>query len=763
MKLTKRILVVLAAVAILASCFVFASSAEAATDNIEDILEYYDNPQYVLENFDALTVGDAYSYVKRDDEFGVKTEFVSSGALIAADPSAADNLVLSYTETEASNEDKPFGYVIVPDEPSTKFVAIVRIRADKPENAAAMSFGFNVYATAANGAPVGENRLVSPLTLNFETGVVTYARASAVDASVFNYLPVNGVTVEAGKWYTVSFIMNCERATYSFSIQEDGEKAYNSVEVSLGDAALVEEFNAYFVSGPRSVGASSYIDDVNLFSGSFIRGSESRNEATTKALVELKALLETELDLETEVRIAEVFARLAETDFEPVAIEGVELEEAQELFSSAKDSVPATYEKAFVSEVTNIDASRSFSRRQKQITLVEKYMASLSEDQLSLNYDAVKAYKAEKRALDEIERDSLAYIAAIEEYDETSRVYSYILDSYDTLSSYSSRNGSYPGVYECASTFSELEKKATEIRANVSAFRGGVAAMRANLDFASVYAGYVEATAVYKDGVIHSDVDSNTVPGLVGDIAFYLEEQVRLTKIIEECEGFISAVNRASSAMYYATMKTELAVAELYLDDNIDEYVVEDEYPGIEEAKTNLIAVRSKVATLEAAAAAYVEAVAEISKQATFTEKRMAVEYAYALKESGNVIGIAGVAEANIALANADNLLEVLEGSSKTLIETVEKLGGTSLTLSERRELIMTAKNAYANAEPTYQGVSEAGNALSSYMQEYAAEVAAINASFSELVCNANTIAGAGINQSRFDGVIGVIRAIYAD
>jgi len=757
MKFSKRILVVLAVVAMLVSSFAFASSAEFTADNIEDVLEYYQEPTYVSDNFSGTAAGAGYAYSVDSD--GYSAEITTGSAHGAVD---GENAYLEYVGIKNGNDATPFGYTITSDASRTKLVVSMRIKADKAEALEAPVFSVAIYARNGDGAPVGENGLVVPVTVDFNTGKVSYAKVSATDSTVFNYVPISDLAVECGKWYTLNLIINCNKGVYTFSLAPAGGTAYNSPAISLGDAESFDEASVRFVNLPENEKSKMGIDDVAIYGGTYLRGSKTLATATGEALVNLSALAATDIDIETQIRISKVYEVITTSSlYTPTAIEGKTVEEISALYEAAKLYINATGEKAFSYNVSIIDETRSYSRRLAHIETIEYYLSRLSVAQKEkLSEDVVK-YQAEIRKLDELRRDSLEYIEAIDKYDPENRTYSYIISSYDYISELDGRNGSYPGVYEKLDKFTELETKRNEIVYNVTTFQTSVAAMKSTeADFITRYNGYLEAKKVYNGGAIHGDVDVSTVAGLTADIASYAAIEAELKVIIDECEAFITAVKSAQLSTYYITIKTELVTAELYVDADTTAYTVEADYPGVKEASDSIAAIKARLAEMEAGASAYIAAVNDIANKTTFEEKKAAVNNAYTLKEKGDVIGIDGVQEANLALANADATLDVLEGNSKTLINSVAQLADESLTLAERREQIIIAKGAVDSAEPTYVGVADAKAKLEQYIAAYDAQVSALNSAFSAVVEVANEYASANVNQVKFYKIVEIIKAL---
>lgn len=877
MKLTKRICVVLVAMAVLVSGFVLSGSAEFTEDNIEDILEYYMYPQYLSEDYQSYAVGASYTLSD-----GISA-FMSDKGIIAADPSNSSNKVLSSGTHALSNEEGYFGYELsFSQEMISELALTMRIRSDKGIAKTLPKFAVSVSSYDENNAPVGENGMITPITVDFETGVVQYAKVSASDATAFNYFPVAGLSVNSGMWYTVTLVVDCNKGTYRFSIISDNGDSYESSAISLGEAELVGELSARYFSLPANAGSNNYIDNVEINRGTILRGDTTREEATAEALYNLAELAANEdIDLETELRIAAVYEVILESDYEPVYTKFFDEETVKKLYEGARDYVPQVKLRAYLNAVDEIDTTRSFRRRSNKIDeiaaiienieskhfaveanslyfieqvklaaaeyidsmnskiaeevaelredaakegisaeqlaainaeidkynalpaeiskILNAYYAELAdaskadtrlvklEDDLEAlleNYgsvrkiarSAVKAitecdelvvlvdtaranYKSEILELRKIKVDSEAFVDVMSSYDPDSMVYSYITSTYEELLSYLYVDTSYdyPTVYNYSDEFNSLVEKAEQIIANKDRFMNAVSAMTAaNAGFSVQYENYLIASEFFNgtEIVIHSDVDANTINGFLVAKDKYFAKAEELKVTIDACESFIIAAGRANAATLYGTVIKELAAAKACVAEGTN---VVDDYPGVKEAKETVAAVEVKLKNMEDGAKAYVSAVAAIEAKTSFAEKKAAVAAAYGLKASGNVVGYPGVSEANIALDKYSESIDVLEGNSKTLVESVAKLADNSLTLAERRELIIIAQNASKGAEPTYSGVSAAKERLAVYVQDYKANVAEINAEFNKQIVNSSSVAGAAVNQPKFYGVVEII------
>ncbi|MBQ7333366.1 MAG: hypothetical protein IJW38_03350, partial [Clostridia bacterium] len=724
--------------------------------------------------------------------------------------------------------------------------------------------------------------IVTPLTLDFESGEVYYARVNAADSTMYTSVPVSDIdfAIKEETWYTVTLFINGTKGSCNFTLESESGNRYESSAISLGEAEYINELNPSFTTLPISSGASCYIDDVEFYPGTFIRGDEDIYEVTVNTLAGIATLLDEELDFDTKLKIVKVYEAIIDSSFTPSFSNKYDKAYVVALYESAKAYIPATYTEIFCEEAASIDSGKSYARRQDKLVELEAYFpvingesfyldninaqitelenkvfadfdSAISENQrresgltaeeikaldeelealkasradaekafdvykialtkkensdtrvdalsdtlsdliadfessTELLYDAIDviteneellakliaaidAYNAEIKNLEEVKKDSEAFISYMKTYNPDSRDYTYILDSYAQLKECKLRDNSYNYSYNSPScvyyyipTYEALEKRVSEMNSVINKFKESVLIMQEpDADFNRIFnVGYVSAKSVYNDGKIYEGVDVETVPGLIADIAKYLEIEAGFSVTIDACENFITSVNVAEFNTLYENKKTALIAAKQLMETDTN---INDAYPGVLDAKAKIATIEEEIKVIEDAAAAYIAAVAEIGTKTNFYTKKAAIDKALALQAAGNVLGIAGVAEANNAILNYSAEIQILEGNSKTFIESVSKLENTSLTLAERRELIIVAESAKVGVEPTYDGVSAASAALVEYKEAYKASVEAINSAFSCEIANVSTVAGASANQNRYYSVIELVKLIVA-
>ncbi len=877
MKLTKRILVVALMLALLVSAFAFTSSAEFTEDNIDDILEYY-YPKYVKENFNSAK--DTYCAPLHSS---VSVDLKTDLAKIVTDPDNENNDYLSYYYVADDNDPGYFGYAFSLEAGVPELIFSMKVRVERGMAQVLPTYSIKLSAYDASGNPVGEASLVTPISLNFETGEVTYAKVNPADASSYTNVPVEDIDfyIEEDVWYTVTLVINCEEGKYDFSLASDEDDLYEASDISLGNASVIEDLNAVFTTLPATSGSTSLIDDVEFYRGTFFRGDEDIDEITVETLSGIATLLEGDLDFETKLKIIEVYRAIFNSGYEPGFSNKYTEAEVKALYESAKAFIPAAYTEFFCEEATTVDSGKSYARRQDKLIELAVYFPIMNgesfyldnidnaltalEDAVFADFDsavaehsrkyaeaktaeevaaldeeleainearasaekafndykvslakkektdtrisdlndtvsaaigdfeassecleasieiiteneallaklrtALDAYNAEIKSLDEVKKDSEKFINYMKTFNAESRDYTYLLDAHKQIMEYKLRDNSYnysynnpDCVYYYIPTFEALEKRIEEMNAVIGQFKDSVLIMQEpDADFNRKFnVGYLSAKAVYNDGKIYEGIDVATVPGLANDIAKYLEIEAGFSVTIEASENFIASVDAAMFNTLYETKKAALATAKALLETDVN---INKAYPGVAEAEAKIATVEADLKALEDAAAAYIAAVAKIGTQTTFNAKKAAIEAALVLQATGNVPGVAGIAEANGALANYSAEIQILEGNSKTFIDSVAMLDNENLTLAERRALIIIAEGVKAGAEPTYDGVEEALKKLADAKEAYKARVEAINSAFSSEISKVSSVAGASVSQNRYYSVIELIKLIVA-
>lgn len=357
---------------------------------------------------------------------------------------------------------------------------------------------------------------------------------------------------------------------------------------------------------------------------------------------------------------------------------------------------------------------------------------------------ALEKYAAIETAIQIFEDFSETFINSASLYNPDNKDYAYMTtwrDNLDLL--FAKASTTYPGMADAIATYNALKAKVLAIETNANKFINAVSQMTVmkagsvsatapylTTNFADLYAKYSTAMTVYADGTVHPGLDASTYPGLsekvtafAGTNGFKLYVEGRIL----DCVTFVNAVMKAKSSSNYVSKLAELDKAALYLDSNVEKSL--ENYTGVADAVTLYATLRKELADNVSDANAYIAAVNAINMTASYSALKSAVAAANALREKGNIPGIAGVQEANVKFSAAEAKVISLEGNSKTLIDAVTALKEAK-TVSERRELIFIAINAKDKAEDSITGVTDAKAELQTQIEKFNTDVAAANAEF---------------------------------
>lgn len=787
MKFAKKFFVVFAAMALLVSCLAISSSATSdfTADNIEDVIEYRIYKTYMIETFenyeetyDDEFLGVLHGYTYADDSRVDNSVFTFSESgknslLYAVEADGDDNKVLKVTNTSNNEID----YVAKFDEATDKLVVSLRIKTNdfdfvigdgNPVNGSKFSIKLQVNNPAAE---VNKTPTLTMFTMDCrdtENMKFTFCEYSEVEGTnVYAETAVTNIAPELDKWYQVDAVFDFAEGSYTVDIEsEDGEVGGTGVQ-SLGTLKSAKLVRLLMNDAQGKTGTVTYLDDLLVYQGSFVRDVENKEKATSEAIINLDAFAKN-ASLEDRVKIADVYKQLfgkGQDDIGYTTTLGTpNKDKVDAIIADSEAYMNSTYAEALTTYVGSLKDLTYYDKIDMMEYAAPFYeMFADMEGPLAEDVEeAMELYEAEPAVLDNIRLHSDLFGQLLMGFDPDNKDYNYIKEQYEALSLFVKRDATYKFAEEndiaeedikfatigdAEAIFTALKTKKAEIEAAADNFMAIVDRMSAEpvpqQNFAALYTAYTEANAAYNGGVIHRGLDNSTYPGLSAAIALYNIRCDYVEARVAESNEFISIVNAANASTYYPTIIAQLNEAAPYLDADIANKSVELEFAGVADAKATYVALQTKVAGMVADSTAYLNAVNAIDMTAAYSALKTAVDAALALEEKGAVLGIAGVIEANIKLAEAEAKIMSLEGNSETLKSAVEQLKAAK-TIAERRELISIASNAQAKAEASITGVSAAKTELEAQIAKYNADVAAANAALvaaSEVACDVASFA----------------------
>ncbi len=779
MKLTKRILVAVLSLALLASVFVFSATAENTFNaegitDIEDILEYYTLDDYLADNYDNGEWNTEYTVT--DSDWPASKKYPPIQVTTENDPTATEeDGVLSVSLPF----NKKSGYMMGSDTGSKEILTDTLLLTfdiyfeDTCDKNLLYELKVGTVPEKEGGRPsAGKSTILGITFVEKSNGPRFFYSDWDANTQAFkgtsSQKTFEDMIPETGKWYSISIAVNAKEDVFSFSITDTAENiTATSGELDMSGCAGVWGFYCYgqFASNSgrteaekKTTAVKYYIDDMEIYEGTYVRYPSYKEEITATHLADLDRLYNAESsDNATKLRIAEVLAFLYGLDEESFP------SSLREILPDAEKYINETYAAVFCEAVAAIDKASTYYERMAHLDVIEGYDVNLpANSELSGRpgitselYDAVVACRElveeEKEELAVVKEQSENFIILMQEYDAwmaedgddtTNRDFQPLNDFYDVAASndYAMRDVAYEGVAAANESFADLEFRVTRINADVEAFIDNVTEMELAESFGPLYAAYVKALAGYTkygvEGIINPDLNMDSHEVLSAKIEFFVGNRPSIEAKKLECDTFNHIMEEASNASYYTSLVAKLGEAAEYYP------LVEIDYPGVAEAVELYNALLAQVADTESASEAYINSVAEIANKTDFYQKKAAIDAALILKEFGDVLGVEGVKEANLALSAAQVDINLKEGNSTTLIALVEQIKAAK-TLSEKRELIRLAVVSAEGSENTYKGVTEAKAALEAAIDAFESDVAAANGILASATEKAQAVASA--------------------
>ena len=762
MKLAKRILLPVLVIALLASVFAVSSVADdnreydytlPSITKAEQILEYYALDDYLADNYEDDTWN--------TDLFNAVKVVQAPKYSVAADPTAADNKVLSVTLPRARTS---VAYTLKSTEGllTDKLIVSTKIYFD-----ATATKGLNFTLQAGLQNELDSNiRYYDIINLDMKTGALKYSGwDSTSQTMVSGANTYEGFTAQTGVWYDFLITFNAEDDVYKFTVKSvptDGSEpeVLASIDnIAIDGAVGMGGFDLKATASSTNV--SFCFDDVEIYEGTTTRSPSYKDENTEIHVADLINFYNEETtDFATKLRIADVFYDLSN-------LYGVALP------ADAYVQMNETLAVELVDRIGKINPELDFYQRKAWFEEVEKYNVKvptnedllgtpgITEEIAAAVVEARVAYFAEKAVIDLVKEHSENFIDFMTNvYDPECTDYiqmkvwfaelndEYVAENpefadYDTekypyqTRFYTKADAAYGEIPQLKLVYDSFVAKINEIEATVNSFVEYVNFIEENsASFGPRYSAFVQATEIYNDGVVYEGLDNDTHPVLAERIAYYLRVAPSIITKRDQCELFIELVKQASIASYYTVLveKLDLAVA-AYANIALD-------YENMVAYVDLFTELRSRRAGIEAEAAGYIDAVKAIEEAQGFDAKKEAVNNAAKLKVRGDVLGYAGVEEANIIFSTAKADVEFREYSSLSLISLVAEIKATE-SISARRKLLALAETAYENAEDEYKGVDIAKEVFLAEKEAFKADVAAANASIIAATDAAAAIASA--------------------
>ncbi len=733
MKSLKRILFVIAIVALLATSLTFAVGAEYTTDNYDSILEYYE-PMFGYESFDDKDAGSYTDGIINEWTAKQLTEIVTEG----------ENKYLTLSSTSFPFYSSNL-FLNMNADAAERLLLSFKVKGDRVDHDGNLPI-VSVYlgdeqldctADAANA----HNEGICLIKLDFNTGKVMYYTNRLKD-----YVALDGFTLSESTWYNVDVIYNVVDGGYSVSVvnsENEAEQVFKGdVRIPFGYGVIKNVRIGMSLTDVLDGAQSSVVslDDVFAYSGSFYRDPTAKYDQTTAAFADFIGIIENpEVAPEVKIAVLNVYDEIVNR-FGYVA----EDDEAKEYVATLRNYEAMLYVNYVAACTDNIDPNGDYATRRANLDSVKAFYDAIPVEYSFLNdedeerLESVKAeYVAESAYLASVEADCREFLEVFAAIDLTAFAYEdypSVNGIYESVKDLSLIDFTYPEMQELYSSYSRIILNHDRISTSGEEFIKNINALQTASTFNNQYRYYRKAADVKETYI------NDTYPGVADALAVF-NNFVNSTDILvleQDAATFIEEVGRANFALYLSEKDKHYDLATPYLTKTytIGEYEltgVQDCIDGVEGAKELYDAVAAYVIHATESATSYIEAVIALEGLVGDALEE-AVNNALILKEEGDIEGFEltkgdvtyKMADINVRLSELATEISLAKSNCEQFVLYVNMIG-KSTTLTERYNYIRNALSVKPKIDANFAGVSEAVALLDAEIASYKNDIAPAN------------------------------------
>ena len=747
MKMSKRIFIVLLTLAVLATSF--ALYASASTEPVSGV------------NCDSLL-----AYLEEDVIFGYdfgEGEIDYSGSLMLGRP---ESVTQSFVSDDTAPGGKYLQLEIGSSGPKIKSVYLnwnseagvgdfyfdTTLSGDK-NGANAPKYQIIVDDEIFDKVSEGNTYGVNLVTLDFAAGGISYVSGAQVDGDKTTYVTTDlEYTLTLGAWYSVSLDYSAEQGAATLTVANVADP---SDSVTVSDVYLpfdVVKNVRFGVHKAQAEGALLKLASVCSATGSVRFNVTNRQKGIEDGILKVyQSYTSSDISIDDKLVVCDIVNKIVASGFVTenadvnAAIADINLGSIN-LYANALASLLENY-----STLDNYYAKRAVvdSGLEYAAVLEDTDLSPVAPEDLAVILEDIAAVRDTDKHLEKVEADSNTYIALLTELGEnvSSSDYGFLLGYYDNVSVLDVDH-TYDGVSDLDGVYSALVSNLDSIKYEAESFMAELALLAdTERDFMDRYYEYLEFT-VY---------ENETYPGITEALAQY--NDVVLPDILANigyAESYITYIDRANFASYITAKEENVKLADEYAD------LMHPDFPGVSEAKVLREKVLEYVKVQKENAAAYISAVNALDTLSG-NELLKGIENAQKLQKSGNVLGVPGVAEANIKLNQLMSNIELKTRYSEYFVSLVDSLNYV-YKAEDVYNILIEAKHAEAKADQTYPGVSEASVDLEAIIEDYNDGVYFYNYEFVDAnLIAANTVGIGETANTVADNVIAIIQNVLED
>ncbi len=746
MKLLKKAFISVLAVALCTSLLAFNAFA-LETEQVTDVLAYYESPEYLMEDFSDSETAILPSYNADFEEVSARVE---DGVLKVVTSEIQGNATAVRYNVAVDSQEVGFGVNL--DLKTIDGVLTIRLQGQgQTEQALHLLF------------------------VDFAKGVVVYRGFDGVQKDYVD-ITVEGLNPLDDEWTSVQFFYNSTDKAFSFKVgPKDGELT-SVADISfplldsISNIIFGFEVNDYDQSGEaENVGITAQVDNVEVYSGQSMYTAAQKQAIVTEKVQNLAVAYETADDA-TKALIVNVIDEL-------VNVHGYSTDDsvAGGFIATLLPGISVTYLESYLEAVNAIDQEKNYKERLAQLEIIGAAKANIrSEDSFTAEQadayaEAIVVHENEISEVNAIAAACESFMASLKsegEYISVDELNYAQLISYASVADGYEYDISYDGVSDAVTVYEATKAKLSAIKENTVKYYNSVCVLANDAGDKTLgerYLAYLDATERVGN-VDFSYTDDEITTELLGACPTkYVSGYDEIDELVLKCQEFMTYIDQSSLVASYYTKEGFILEAKALLDTFTDG--VEETYPGMD---SYLADYNSTVEYLETSMTnknLYVNAVnelAELWNTLSYSERVEKVNAALALKDAGTVPGLS-IIEENTKLDNYKTIVDTLKMHSENLINIVNvQLKKSGITLLERRQLIAQAQIAAANSEPTYKGVSSAKTALQNAIALYNSDVTAANNAYNNNLNVAVTATGGVSLSTVVLAIVNVLKKLLA-
>ena len=766
MKMSKRIFIALLIVSVLVSAFAFSAFA-AASDGVDYdyLLEYYEEP--ILFDYDFSKDDVDYSlFTNEDDKSRITATFVENvtapgGQYLSVTVPASHG----FWEDVLVKNNVYFNWNA--EEPIDDFILEMTVSGQKGdgEEKQLPKIILSVADQTVEDSDLAASVGTTVVALDFRSGCFAYnKRTTDTDGNEFGVYTNTEFALSENTWYTVSvtYLVETRTATVTVTNASDPTDTF-----TVADAFVpYDEIENVRVGAHGTDGASARDSVMNFATLRAIGGKYERNPADAQSVVEQGVLdmyadfTSDDVSFSDKEYLSDVAIKLSSYGFVPTT------EEAIAAFAELLAGTVPYCNAKLVAYAESYAALSDYYEKRAVVDEALVYVGYVSSlDAADIPTDIADELAANVETINDLDADlnlardsSIALINAVGD----SEIDSVDLDNYQVVCAYFENlhqygqyaDATYEGVTHAYKYYHDIRGAKEDIEVKGDKFIAAREILNSDSDFNT----RAQAFLVCKNNYC----DNTTYEGIADALVIYNNYYDTMNTAIEMAENFIKYVEQADYAIYVPMKLDNLAEAEKYMG-----CLTSDPYAGVNEAKVLYDRVKAEVTQKVSDAEAYIAAVNALDSL-TGAALTNGIQTALQLQVAGNVLGVDGVADANIKL---DKLVSSIELAPKhreyflTLVNSIDTVSSKEALF----ELLKEAKSAEADAiaavaaDPSYESaITAASQKLAAAITAYNAQVNSVNTVFAQANEVAAKTCGIGKNMNPVaDHVIAFVKKIF--